>query len=84
MKTQFLYFGGEHCPQCKVAKPKFIEKAKTLSLDYKIIDVEDDEDNLSSIYAVRSIPHIVVTNDYGGVIDRGNALDMLPKLNQYQ
>lgn len=75
-----LYFGTEHCPQCKVFKPRFEEECKKLNFDYEFIDAEKDEKSAVS-YGVRSIPYIIVLNNEGDVISSGLAATQLTIMN---
>ena len=63
---KILYFGAEHCCQCKAVKPKFIEAATKHGLkegsDYEFVDAEENED-LAVKYNVRNLPTIVITTD---------------------
>ena len=76
-----IYFGATWCGQCKVFKPKFEEECKRLGLDYEIIDVEEEEEELAAQYSVRNIPFVVaIKNEQMQV--KGMAADVIPLLNK--
>ena len=75
-----IYFGATWCGQCKVFKPKFEEECKRLGIDYKIVDVEENEE-LAAQYSVRNIPFVVaIKNEQIQV--KGMAADVIPLLEK--
>ena len=76
-----IYFGAEHCVQCRAAPPRFKEEVTKLQFtNYDIVDTDDDSaSDLLGKYGIRSIPTIVI-EDEDGAVTKGHALEIIPKL----
>ena len=77
-----IYFGTGSCPQCKVWRPKYEEKCKALGLTFQYIDAEEEEDALTDLYRVRSIPFVVIECE-GKAVETGLAANLFKNLDNY-
>ena len=75
-----IYIKASWCRPCRVALPKFLAECERLNFKYKVLDAEDDAEQVDA-YRVRNVPTIIVVHEETGEeILRGRAEDVIPKL----
>lgn len=78
-----IYIKASWCQPCKVALPKFKAEVERLGIEHNILDAEEDAEQVDAL-SVRNVPTIILLNEKGEEITRGNANDIIPKLEYYQ
>lgn len=59
-----LKFGADWCSGCKIMTPILKDVIdKNPEVGFKDIDVENDEDNLSAKYGIKSLPTLIFESD---------------------
>ena len=75
-----IYIKASWCGTCRVALPKFLAECERLNFKHKVLDAEDDAEQVDA-YRVRNVPTIIVVHEETGEeILRGRAEDVIPKL----
>ena len=75
-----IYIKASWCGPCRVALPKFLAECERLNFKHKVLDAEDDAEQVDA-YRVRNVPTIIVIQEETGEeILRGRAEDVIPKL----
>lgn len=69
---RILYFGAEHCPMCKMLRPKVEDWCKKNNVEFEYRDADDDQ-NLIALeeHHIKSIPSAVVIDGDKGLTIRG-------------
>jgi thioredoxin 1 len=68
-----LQFTATWCAPCKAAKPHLEEAAREAEVGYSQVDVETYPE-VGSLYGIRSVPTIVVTDAHGHVMGHWTSL----------
>jgi thioredoxin 1 len=68
-----LQFTATWCAPCKAAKPHLEEAARAAEVTYAQVDVETYPE-VGSLYGIRSVPTIVVTDTHGHVLGHWTSL----------
>ena len=68
-----IRFHAEWCGPCKAMQPivdKVFKDEKYSKLDFKNIDVDDDENDLAGKFKIRNVPTIIIVNDNDEILDK--------------
>lgn len=83
-------FHAEWCGPCKAMQPivdKVFKEDQYASLNFKDIDVDEDDEDLTSKFKIRNVPTIIIANDNDEVLDKmvgsGSESDLRNFLNKY-
>lgn len=68
-----VQFTAEWCAPCKAAKPHLEAAARAADVAYSQVDVEANPE-VGSLYGIRSVPTIVVTDTFGHVLGHWTSL----------
>lgn len=70
---KFIKFSAEWCGPCRTIKPiveKLSNEPKYSSIEFKEINIDEDDDDLSGKYSVRNVPTMLMVDDEGNAIER--------------
>lgn len=78
---KLLQFKAEWCNPCKLQTKEF--ESNKLNVELNAINVDDDPDDLTNQYKVRSIPTMVLINDNGEEINRWSNFTKVSVINEF-
>lgn len=78
---KLLQFKAEWCNPCKLQTKEF--ESNKLNVELNAINVDDDPDDLTNQYKVRSIPTMVLINDNGEEINRWSNFTKVSTINEF-
>lgn len=78
---KLLQFKAEWCNPCKLQTKEF--ESNKLNVELSAINVDDDPDDLTNQYKVRSIPTMVLINDNGEEINRWSNFTKVGIINEF-
>ena len=70
---KFIKFSAEWCGPCRAIKPiveRLSSEPKYSSIEFKEINIDEDDDDLSGKYSVRNVPTMLMVDDEGNAIER--------------
>lgn len=70
---EIIRFHAEWCGPCKAMQPMFdrvIKDSKYSALNIKDVDVDEDNDELTSKYKIRNVPTIIAVDENGEILDK--------------
>lgn len=84
MLKKVIKLSAKWCNPCKRLAPIFEEISKLeefKDIEFKSVDVDDDEDMLTEKYQVRSVPTIILVDENGDSIKK--LIGLLPSKDDY-
>lgn len=83
---EFIKFSATWCQPCRIMKPivdKVFNDTNYSNINITTIDIDEDEDDLSGKYRIRSVPTLLALDDDNQVIDRISGAVSENRLRQF-